>query len=95
MTDADELLDREIEEVKQAVAALEHDIDTLIEAEQDGAARQDLIDWLYLKKHHQELLHDEETVAHMQSHLEEAYRTAAISHKTYQDVKAANKKLMG
>lgn len=91
--DADELLEKDIEAMKDEVDAAEHDLDALVEEARER--EHPAADWLEAKRERRELVEDEERVEELLSHLEEAYRTAAISQDTYQRVKQANRELLG
>ncbi len=84
----EELLEKDVDEIKEEVEEKEIEfIEELMEVEREGEDREELLEWLEEKKHRLELMEDEQRHEDLLSHLEYAYRTAAISEETYQDMK--------
>lgn len=94
--ETDDLVEADIETVKEVVAEsnVDIDLDRLMEMEQERHARDELLDWLEEKKRRQELLQDEDRIEELLSHIEHAYRTAAISEDTYRHAKRVNRELL-
>ncbi|MDY6778651.1 MAG: hypothetical protein SVU32_08355 [Candidatus Nanohaloarchaea archaeon] len=90
----DELLQLDVPEIKEYVDEHEPDLDELIEAEQEGRERQELIDWLEAKKERLEILNDDERAEELLKHVENAYRSASISEDTYNEAKQQTKEMI-
>lgn len=94
--DTDDLVEADIETVKEVVAEsdVDIDLDRLMEMERERHARDELLDWLEGKKRNRELLQDEDRIEELLSHIEHAYRTAAISEDAYRHAKQVNRELL-
>lgn len=92
--DVEEILEHDVERVKDLVERHEPDVEELITKENRSKGREDLLTWLEEKKRYIELLEDEERIQNLLSHIEFAYRTASVSEETYQKAKSANKELL-
>lgn len=88
------ILDNDPEEIKKVDVREPQLLELMQEVEEENRAREDVLDWLSEKKRRQELINDDELVQELLSHLEEAYRTAAISENAYADAKHINKELL-
>jgi hypothetical protein len=89
-----EFLDRDVDEVKESLHELDHELEQVIEIEREEQEREELIEWLEGKKERLKLINDEERLKELLSHLEYAYRTAAVSEETYQNARDLNRKLL-
>lgn len=89
------ILDNDAEDITGADIREPELLELLMEAEEKNRARDEVLDWLSEKKRRWELINDDDIVRELLSHLEEAYRTAAISENAYADGKKVNKELLG
>ncbi len=72
----------------------ELDIREMVRVEEENENRTELVHWLLRKEKRRRLLGDEDRIRELLSHLEHAYRTAAISEDTYRQVKQRNRELL-
>jgi hypothetical protein len=93
----EDLLENDVKTVKKLVESADvtrADLAEMVEVEQDTRERDELLDWLRAKHERRDMIEDDDRVQELLGHIEEAYQTAAISEKTYQRAKQANKELL-
>lgn len=90
------ILEKDVDGVKRHVEenVEELDIRELVKHEEEHRDRQELVLWLLQKAKRRNMIEDEERVQELLSHIEYAYRTAAISEETYAKAREANKALL-
>ncbi len=90
------ILEQDAEAVKRHVEEHVADLDLreMVQVEEDNRNREELVHWLLRKAKRRTMIGDEERLKELLSHIEEAYRTAAISEETYAKAKQANKDLL-
>lgn len=90
------ILEKEVEAVKEHVEENHEEIDLreMVQVEEERENREDLVHWLLQKEKRRQLVENGERIEELLSHLEYAYRTAAISEETYNKVKQRNQQLL-
>lgn len=91
----EKILDNDVEGIKEGVSEHKPNLKKLMRMEREGEAREHVLDWLEGKKERIDMITDDDRLEEMLSHLEYAYRTAAISEETYQRAREINRRLMG
>ncbi len=91
-----DILEKDVEAVREHVEENHDDLDLreMVKVEEENRGRDDLVHWLLQKAKRRQLVEDEDRIEELLSHLEYAYRTAAISEETYAKVKQRNKQLL-
>jgi hypothetical protein len=90
------ILERDVDAVQDHVEenVNELDLKELVQVEEQNQNREELVHWLLQKAKRRNMIEDEERVQELLSHIEHAYRMAAISEETYAKAKQANKDLL-
>jgi len=93
--DHEEILENELEDMKEIIEEKEHELEELIAKEKEREARENVIQWLEEKRERKELLNDENRIKELLRHVEHAHRTASITEETYMKAKSIHKELLG
>lgn len=92
----EDILAQEMGAVREHVNSqgFDADLKEMVRVEEANQNREELVLWLLQKQQRHDTILDEERLQHALSHLEEAYRTAAISQDTYHEMKRLNRELL-